>query len=44
MCELEDGLIREKIRKEKRKIVMIIVRDNISQLFCLIFNFHKPCP
>jgi len=28
MCELEDGLVREKIRKEKRKIVMIIVRDN----------------
>jgi len=34
MCELEDGLVRERMknkRKEKRKIVMIIVRDNSPQ-------------
>jgi len=34
MCKLEDGLVREKIRKEKCKIVMIIVRDNsFSNIF-----------
>ena len=31
MCELEDGLVKEKERKEKRKMVVIIVRDNSHQ-------------